>query len=91
MRSKALTTNSETAATRRGFIGLAAYAIGAVAAAKAALYFAHFRRMPWRLVDPSKVLGREFSSASGWTENVDEPLRQAGIELPGKSMSASDC
>ena len=49
-----------------------------------------FRGTP-RLVDPSEVLSREFSSARGWAQNVGRPLRRAGIDLPGKSLDASAC
>jgi hypothetical protein len=59
--------------------------------AKTALYFAHFHLVTWRELDPSLILGRKFSSGSGWSRNVDQPLRRAGVALPGLSGGAQGC
>ncbi|MGA2493833.1 MAG: hypothetical protein ABSF67_12900 [Roseiarcus sp.] len=59
--------------------------------AKTALYFAHFHLVTWRELDPSLVLSGELSSASGWVKNIDEPLRRAGLRLPGASDDQQGC
>lgn len=59
--------------------------------AKAALIFAHFYRRPWRDVPPKLVLGRDFSSLSGWQKNVGDRLLQANIELLGQSRRQQAC
>lgn len=59
--------------------------------AKIALYFLHLENKNWPDVDPSRILSADFSSASGWQINVDEPLRRAGVELPGAPGEQSEC
>ena len=59
--------------------------------AKTAQYFAHFHRRSWHDVDPRVILAGRFSSASGWTMNVDAPLRRAGVNLPGASGDQRGC
>ena len=59
--------------------------------AKTALYFAHFHLVTWRGLDPSLVLSGQLSSASGWAKNIDEPLRRAGLRLPGASDDQQGC
>jgi hypothetical protein len=59
--------------------------------AKTALYFAHFHLVTWRELDPSLILGRELSSSSGWSRNVDQPLRRAGVKLPGPPGDEQGC
>lgn len=59
--------------------------------AKTALYFLHFEYKSWREVDPGRILSADFSSASGWQANVNEPLRRAGIDLPGAREGQSGC
>ncbi len=59
--------------------------------AKMALYFAHFHLATWRELDPSLVLSGQLSSASGWVKNIDEPLRRAGLKLPGASDDQLGC
>lgn len=59
--------------------------------AKTALYFLHFEHKNWREVDPVRVLGADFSSASGWRQNVDARLQEAGVSLPGAPGGQSGC
>lgn len=46
---------------------------------KTALYFKAVKGIEWRDVDPKLVMGRAYSSASGWYANVERALQQAGI------------
>ncbi|HJU19231.1 MAG TPA: hypothetical protein VJ770_22480 [Stellaceae bacterium] len=47
-----------------------------------ALYFLIFEGRSWDEIPPELLLGRRFSSASGWTRNVNIPLRAANL-VPG--------
>lgn len=49
--------------------------------AKTALYFSHFEARSWSDVAPEVVLGRDYSSLSGWRKNVDYRLRQGNVTL----------
>jgi hypothetical protein len=48
---------------------------------KTALLFA-VRKTDWDAVDPQEVLGRRYSSASGWRQHVDAELRKLAQALP---------
>lgn len=48
---------------------------------KTALYFKVLQGIEWNDVDPKVVMGKEYSSASGWYQNVERPLQQAGVTL----------
>jgi photosystem II stability/assembly factor-like uncharacterized protein len=48
---------------------------------KTALLFAA-RQTDWDAVDPQEVLGRRYSSASGWRQHVDAELRKLAQALP---------
>jgi hypothetical protein len=58
---------------------------------KTALYFLHFHRKLWREIDPRLILSADFSSATGWRDHVDIPLRRANVSLPGASDRQSGC
>ena len=49
--------------------------------AKTAEYFSRFRTQAWNDVAPQLILGRDFSSLSGWEKNVNAPLLLANVEL----------
>lgn len=59
--------------------------------AKTALYFSHFHRRSWSEIAPKLVLGSDFSSLSGWEKNVDDPLQQANLRLPGEARGQQAC
>lgn len=59
--------------------------------AKTALYFAHFHHIDWSAVPPKAILGREYSSLSGWEKNVNERLLRANLTLPGQSKGQQAC
>lgn len=59
--------------------------------ARTALLLSHFYRISWKDVAPSLVLGRKYSSLSGWQNNVAERLRQANLRLPGEEKSQQAC
>lgn len=46
---------------------------------QAALYFKAVRHMEWAEVDARTVIGRDFSSASGWLANVDKEIKRLGL------------
>lgn len=48
---------------------------------KTALYFKTVTDTDWKNVDPKIVMSKTFSSASGWSKNVDEELKKRGIVL----------
>lgn len=47
-----------------------------------AIYFMRFRAQGWSELAPSMLLGAEFSSLSGWEQNVGRRLQAARISLP---------
>lgn len=59
--------------------------------AKTALYFSHFHRASWREISPKILLGHNFSSLSGWENNIDRRLQQANVSLPGRSSGQQSC
>jgi hypothetical protein len=59
--------------------------------AKTALYFAHFHHKDWSAMPPKAILGREYSSLTGWEKNVNERLLQANVMLPGQSKGQQAC
>ena len=59
--------------------------------AKTALLLSHFYRVSWKDVTPSLILGRKFSSLSGWEKNVAERLRRANLRLPGEPTNPQAC
>lgn len=56
---------------------------------RTALYFRVARNTGWESVDPKLVLGEAFSSAGGWSQNVDEELKRLGL-VPQEPEGA-DC
>jgi len=53
-----------------------------------ALYFKAVRKIQWHDVDARKVMGADFSSASGWKKNVARELVRLGL-LP--AQGGADC
>jgi SCO1/SenC len=56
--------------------------------ARTAQYFADITKRSWRLVSASQVMGRAYSSLTGWQLHVEAPLRQANIALPADPRAA---
>lgn len=46
---------------------------------KTALYFKAAKNIDWEDVDPKMVMGKDFSSISGWSTNVEENLKALGL------------
>ena len=44
-----------------------------------ALYFKAVKNVDWDKVDPKLVMGKEYSSISGWYENVDAEVKRLGL------------
>lgn len=59
--------------------------------AKTALLLSYFYRISWKDAAPSLILGRKYSSLSGWERNVAERLRRANLRLPGESVNPQAC
>jgi len=59
--------------------------------ARTALLLSHFYRIAWKDAAPSLVLGRKYSTLSGWEKNVNERLRQANLQLPGETKEQHAC
>lgn len=55
-----------------------------------AIYFRRVEDLAWSEVDPARLMGRRYSSASGWRRNVDARLRAAGLR-PGNDSSGGGC
>lgn len=53
-----------------------------------ALYFKVTKNIEWENVSPQEVMGKDFSSISGWSKNIHEKIKQLGI-LPQKEGGAS--
>lgn len=49
---------------------------------KTALYFWHFQNRSWGEIAPQLILGRDFSSLSGWKKNVNDRLLETDVKLP---------
>lgn len=47
--------------------------------AQSALYFKAVRNIDWQNVDAEAALGADYSSASGWSENVEKELKRLGL------------
>jgi len=45
----------------------------------AAIYFRGFENLGWSEVEPARLMGQRYSSASGWRRNVDARLRSTGL------------
>jgi len=45
----------------------------------AAIYFRGFENLGWSEVEPVRLMGQRYSSASGWRRNVDARLRSTGL------------
>jgi len=56
----------------------------------AAIYFRRVEDLGWSDVEPAQLMGRRYSSASGWRRNVDARLRAAGLR-PGNDSSGGGC
>lgn len=54
-----------------------------------ALYFKVVRGIDWNEVDPKVVMGKDFSTASGWYANVDAEVKRLGL-VPQKD-SGTGC
>jgi hypothetical protein len=54
-----------------------------------ALYFRSVEGKPWRQVPPETVLGKRYSSLSGWRANIDRPL-QGLAPAPGTAPGGQD-
>jgi len=59
--------------------------------AKTALYFAYFHNISWSEVAPKLILGRDFSSLSGWERSMNNRLLQANVRLPGEANGQQGC
>lgn len=58
---------------------------------KTALYFALFEGREWNSVDPRLILGRPFSTLSGWQQNVNAPIQLANFLPPTARMTQAGC
>jgi len=56
----------------------------------AAIYFRRVEELGWTEVDPARLMGRRYSSASGWRRNIDARLRAVGLR-PANDSSAGGC
>jgi hypothetical protein len=56
-----------------------------------ALYFRSIEGKPWRQVPPETVLGKRYSSLSGWRANVDRPLQGKAPELRSAPSAGGAC
>jgi len=56
----------------------------------AAIYFRTFENRGWSEVDSARLMGKRFSSASGWQRNVDARLRTTGFR-GGTDSSGGGC
>ncbi len=53
-----------------------------------ALYFKAVKNLDWNQVDPALIMSKDYSSASGWSANVDQKVQQLGL-LPQQSGGGS--
>jgi hypothetical protein len=56
-----------------------------------ALYFRSVEGKPWQRVAPETVLGRRYSSLSGWLANIDRPLQGKAPEPRRAPSGAGTC
>lgn len=54
-----------------------------------ALYFNIVKGVDWKGVDPKTILGKDYSSLSGWTKNVDTPVQKIPGLIPQSQNGAS--
>lgn len=47
-----------------------------------ALYFKAVKNLDWGKVDPKVIMSKDFSSGSGWRENVDKEVKRLGLTPP---------
>lgn len=52
---------------------------------KIAMYFEKIKDIKWENIDPKLVLSKEYSSGSGFMNNIDKPLKDAKINTDNKS------
>ena len=55
-----------------------------------ALYFNIVKGVDWKDVDPKIILGKDYSSLSGWTKNVNAPIQKVSGLIP-KTQSGASC
>lgn len=53
------------------------------------LYFKAVKHTDWNDVDPKLALSKDYSSISGWSQNVDAPIRQIPGLLPAQNGGGS--
>ncbi len=53
------------------------------------LYFKAVKHTDWNDVDPELALSKDYSSISGWSQNVDAPIRQIPGLLPAQNGGGS--
>ncbi|OHA13626.1 MAG: hypothetical protein A3G49_05835 [Candidatus Sungbacteria bacterium RIFCSPLOWO2_12_FULL_41_11] len=53
-----------------------------------AVYFKAVKNIDWEKVDPKIVMGKDFSSSSGWRKNVGEKLANLGLVPKAKAGGA---
>lgn len=58
--------------------------------AATAIYFRRFEDLGWTKVDPARLMGRRYSSATGWLRNVDTRLGAKQLRR-GAGSTGSDC
>jgi len=46
-----------------------------------ALYFKLVNNIDWKDIDPKLVMGKDYSSVSGWYKNVSQPFQARGVTL----------
>ncbi len=54
-----------------------------------ALYFNIVKGVDWKDVDPKVILGKDYSSLSGWIKNVDTPVQKIHGLIPQTQSGAS--
>lgn len=58
---------------------------------RTAIYFAQTESRRWDEVDPKRIMGKRFSSLTGWMQNVFEPQARAGIKPPAELLESASC
>lgn len=58
---------------------------------QAAVYFSTFENQSWQDIRPDLVLGRRFSSASGWESNINSRLRSEGLLPDFRGFAQGPC
>lgn len=58
---------------------------------QAALYFLIFESRSWSEIQPELILGRRYSTLSGWASNIVVPLRAANLLPPSAPSGTARC